>query len=169
MSQIGIFYGSTTGTTEAVARQIGEKLGVASSDIHDASSLTGDLVNNYEVILLGSSTWGAGELQDDWYDALKTLRSQDLGNKFVAIFGCGDSDSYADTFCDSIGIIYEELKESGCKFCGMTDPSGYTFDESVAVVNGKFVGLPLDEDNESAQTEERIDQWVAQLKTECIH
>ncbi|MCD8080699.1 MAG: flavodoxin FldA [Bacteroides sp.] len=169
MSQIGIFYGSTTGTTEEVARRIGDKLGVAASDIHEASSLNAECITRYEVLLLGSSTWGAGELQDDWYDALKTLKAQDLGNKFVALFGCGDSDSYPDTFCDAIGIIYEELKESGCTFCGMTDPSGYTFDESIAVVNGKFAGLPLDEDNESSQTEARIDKWIAQLRTECIH
>lgn len=78
----------------------------------------------------------------------------------------GDSDSYSDTFCDGIGILYEDLKDTGCTFIGITDTAGYTFDASVAVVNGKFVGLPIDEVNEDSQTDQRIDQWVEGLKKE---
>ena len=81
-------------------------------------------------------------------------------------FGCGDSDSYSDTFCDAIGIIYEDLKDTHCKFCGAVDTAGYTFDSSIAVVDGKFVGLPIDEVNEDNQTEERISAWAEQVKQE---
>ena len=35
MKKIGVFYGSSTGTTEGVAETIGQKLGVAAADIHD--------------------------------------------------------------------------------------------------------------------------------------
>lgn len=166
MNKIGVFYGSTTGTTEDVARRIAEKLNVPHGDIHDASALTDALVKEYDVLVLGTSTWGAGELQDDWYDGIKVLKQADLSHKFVALFGCGDSDSYSDTFCDGIGILYENLKATGCTFVGMTDTAGYTFDSSVAVVNGKFVGLPIDEVNEDSQTDERISQWVEELKKE---
>ena len=62
--------------------------------------------------------------------------------------------------------IYEELKDTRCKFCGAVDTAGYTFDSSIAVVNGKFVGLPLDEVNEDGQTDERISAWVEQVKQE---
>ena len=68
--------------------------------------------------------------------------------------------------CDAIGILYEELKDTRCKFCGAVDTAGYTFDSSIAVVNGKFVGLPLDEVNEDGQTDERISAWVEQVKQE---
>lgn len=168
MNKIGVFYGSTTGTTEDVAHRIAEKLNVPNGDIHDASKLNDELVKEYDVLVLGTSTWGAGELQDDWYDGIKVLKKADLSHKFVALFGCGDSDSYSDTFCDGIGILYEELKDTHCTFCGATDPSGYTFDSSVAVINGKFVGLPLDEVNEDGKTDERIAQWTEALKKECI-
>lgn len=164
MNKIGVFYGSTTGTTEDVAHRIAEKLNVPNGDIHDASKLNDELVKEYDVLVLGTSTWGAGELQDDWYDGIKVLKKADLSHKFVALFGCGDSDSYSDTFCDGIGILYEELKDTHCTFCGATDPSGYTFDSSVAVINGKFVGLPLDEVNEDGKTDERIAQWTEALK-----
>lgn len=166
MNKIGVFYGSTTGTTENIARRIAEKLNVPQGDIHDVSALTDALVKEYDVLMLGTSTWGAGELQDDWYDGVKVLKQADLSHKFVALFGCGDSDSYGDTFCDGIGILYEDLKNSGCTFVGITDIAGYTFDASVAVVNGKFVGLPIDEVNEDSQTEERISQWIEGLKKE---
>lgn len=166
MNKIGVFYGSTTGTTEDIARRIAEKLDVPSAHIFDVVKLTEALVNEYDVLVLGTSTWGSGELQDDWYDGVKILKKCDLSHKFVALFGCGDSDSYADTFCDGIGIIYEELKDTKCKFVGATDTTDYTFDASIAVVDNKFVGLPLDEVNEDSQTDERINTWVEQVKQE---
>ena len=166
MNKIGVFYGSTTGTTEDVARQIAEKLNVPSGHIYDVSKITEDLIREYDVLVLGTSTWGAGELQDDWYDGVKILKKCDLSHKYVALFGCGDSDSYYDTFCDGIGILYEELKDTNCKFCGTINTTGYTFDSSIAVVNGKFIGLPIDEVNEDNQTEERISAWAEQVKQE---
>ena len=63
-------------------------------------------------------------------------------------------------------FFFEELKDTRCKFCGAVDTAGYTFDSSIAVVNGKFVGLPLDEVNEDGQTDERISAWVEQVKQE---
>lgn len=167
MNKIGVFYGSTTGTTEDVANRIAEKLGVSSGDIFDVTKLNDELVEKYDVLVLGTSTWGSGELQDDWYDGIKVLKKVDLSHKFIALFGCGDSDSYSDTFCDAMGILYEELKDAHCTFCGATDPSDYTFDSSIAVVNNKFVGLPLDEVNEDGKTDERIAQWAETLKKEC--
>jgi flavodoxin len=106
------------------------------------------------------------ELQDDWYDGVKVLKSADLSMKFVALFGCGDSDSYCDTFCDGIGVLYEDLKDSGCTFLGnKVSTDGYSFSSSIAVVDGAFVGLPLDEVNESNKTAERIDAWTAEIKS----
>ena len=168
MNKIGVFYGSTTGTTEDLARRIAEKLDVPSADVFDVSKLTEALVNEYDVLVLGSSTWGAGELQDDWYDGVKVLKKCELSHKSVALFGCGDSDSYSDTFCDAIGTIYSDLRNTGCKFIGAVDASGYSFDSSTACINGMFVGLPLDEMNEDDQTEGRIDQWLASIRKEGI-
>ena len=166
MKKTGVFYGSSTGTCEELANQIAEKLGVSSTDVHSVDKMTADKIKEYEVLVLGTSTWGDGELQDDWYDGVKVLKNADLSMKFVASFGCGDSDSYSDTFCDAIGILYEDLKDTHCKFCGATDTAGYTFDSSIAVVDGKFVGLPLDEVNEDSKTDERISAWAEQVKQE---
>ena len=165
MKKTGIFYGSSTGTCEDLANQIADKMGAAASDVYSADKLSADLVKEYDLLILGTSTWGDGELQDDWYDGIKVLKSADLSFKSIALFGCGDSESYCDTFCDGMGILYEDLKDSGCSFIGnKVGTDGYSFSSSIAVVNGAFVGLALDEVNESDKTAERIDNWTAELK-----
>lgn len=166
MKKTGIFYGSSTGTCEELANQIADKLGISSADVYSVDKMTADLVKQYEVLILGTSTWGDGELQDDWYDGIKVLKSADLSMKFVALFGCGDSDSYSDTFCDGIGILYEDLKDSGCAFLGnKVSTNDYNFSSSIAVINGVFIGLALDDVNESNKTAGRIDAWTAELKS----
>lgn len=169
MKKIGIIYGSSSGTTEGVAKTIAKKLQLAKSDVYDAAKVTEAVIKEYEILLLGSSTWGDGDLQDDWEDALKILKKTDLSGKAVAIFGCGDSGSYGDTFCDAIGILYKELQETGCEFYGSVETEGYDYSSSQAEVNGKFIGLPLDETNEDDKTDERIDKWIETLKTEIIN
>lgn len=166
MKKTGIFYGSTTGTTESVARLIADKLGIAPADVHEVTQLDTALAESYEALILGTSTWGDGELQDDWYDGLKVLQGAHLSGKIVALFGCGDSESYSDTFCDAMGLLYEGLKDSGCTFVGAVDDSDYTYSASVAANDGKFVGLALDDVNESDRTDDRVSAWAAQLQAE---
>lgn len=165
MKKIGIIYGSTTGTCESLASQLAESLGVTTNDVYSADKLTDALIASYDVLILGTSTWGDGELQDDWYDGIKVLKNADLNGKTIALFGCGDSESYCDTFCDGMGILYEDLKDSGCTFLGnRVSTDDYTFSDSMAVVDGAFVGLALDEVNESDKTSGRIREWVNKLK-----
>jgi flavodoxin I len=166
MKKIGIFYGSSTGTTEDIAGRIATGLGISSADVYNVDSTTVGTVAPYEVLLLGSSTWGVGDLQDDWEGFLPKLKKADLKGKTVAIFGTGDSSSYCDSFCDAIGVIYKELQNTGCMFCGSVPADGYSFDDSVAMIDGQFVGLPIDEVNEDGETGARIDRWINQLKTE---
>ncbi len=166
MKKIGIIYGSTTGTCSTIAENIAEKLGVASSDVIDVANVSKENFENYDVLLLGSSTWGMGELQDDWYDGVNTLKSADLAGKSVGFFSCGDADSYPDTFCDAMGLIRQEIESAGCTFIGKTSTSGYSFSDSAALVDGDFVGLAIDDINESDKTDSRISEWVELIKKE---
>ena len=164
MDKTCIIYGSSTGTCQAIAEKIAGKLGVGSADIYDVANISAETVGGYANLLLGTSTWGAGELQDDWYDGLEKLKGADLQGKTVALFGCGDSESYGDTFCSAMGEIYDGLKDSGAKFVGAVPTDGYTFDDSAAVVDGQFVGLALDDVNEDDKTDERIGAWIEAIK-----
>ncbi len=168
MKKVGIFYGSSTGTTRDIAMRIAAALELLSSDVHDVSGLHVEAVHRYDVLVLGTPTWGIGELQDDWDVFLPELKKQDLSDKIVAIFGTGDSSSYSDTFCDGMGTLYRELQPTGCTFCGEVSADSYIFDDSTAVIDGYFVGLPMDEINETHLTDVRINQWVELLKKECL-
>ena len=91
-----VIYGSSTGTCQSIAETIASKLGVEAVDV---TSIDADTITSHDNLLLGTSTWGAGEIQDDWYDGMKKLKSTGLAGKTVALFGCGDCESYSDTFC----------------------------------------------------------------------
>ena len=160
MNKTIVIYGSSTGTCEAIAEKIAQKLGCEAVNVQN---MTAETIDNNQNLILGTSTWGAGELQDDWYDGLNTLKSANLAGKTVAFFGCGDCESYGDTFVGGIGELYNGIKDSGANFIGAVSTDGYTFDESEAVVDGKFIGLPLDDVNEDDKTDDRIDAWVAAI------
>lgn len=160
MNKTIVIYGSSTGTCEAIAEKIGSRLGAEVLNVQD---LTADVVAANDNLILGTSTWGAGDLQDDWYDGINMLKSADLSSKTVALFGCGDCESYGDTFVGGIGELYDAIKNSGANFVGAVSTDGYTFDDSTAVVDGQFVGLPLDDVNEDDKTDGRIEAWIAQI------
>lgn len=162
MKKIGIFFGSSTGTVEELAGKIAAKLGVDAADVHNVGNASADKADEYEVLLLGSSTWGYGELQDDWFDFLNALKSHVSGKK-VGLFGAGDSGAYDDTFCDAVGILHEELSECGCTFIGAYVPENYSYNETKAEVDGMLVGLCCDEVNEDDKTDDRLATWVAAL------
>jgi len=156
MKKTIIIYGSTTGTCEHIANTIGTKLG---AEVINVADLTDQDIAAHDNLLLGTSTWGAGELQDDWYDGIALLKAADLTGKTVALFGCGDAESYSDTFCGAMGELYSAIN-GRCTLVGAVPTDGYTFDDSEAVVDGQFVGLALDDINEDDKTEERIDAWL---------
>ena len=158
-----VIYGSSTGTCEAIAEKIASKLGCEAVNVQE---LTTDIIDNHQNLILGTSTWGAGELQDDWYDGLKTLNESDLSGKVIAFFGCGDCESYSDTFVGGMGELYNGIKDSGAHFIGSVDTDGYTYDDSEAVIDGRFIGLPLDEINEENKTDSRIEEWLSAISAE---
>jgi flavodoxin I len=167
MSQIGLFYGSTTGKTQSAAEMIQETFGGESIvELHDIAEAEASDFESYQNLIIACPTWDIGELQADWSGYFPELDEIDFTNKKVAYFGTGDQVGYADNFQDAMGILEAKISASGGKTVGYCSLDNYDFNESKAVKNGKFVGLALDDDNQSDLTEERIEKWVTQLKTE---
>lgn len=158
---IAIIYGSSMGNTESAANKIQEALGL-DAVVLDIGKTDADTINGYDKLILGTSTWGSGDLQDDW-DAFD-LSSIEFSGKTVAFFGLGDQESYSDEFCDALIKLYEAAKENGANIVGEWDTDGYSFEESQAIVDGKFVGLTLDYDNEEDLTDDRVAKWVELIK-----
>jgi len=166
MASIGIFYGSSTGNTEDAAKRIAQAFGAGEAQVTDISSASADDILGFDRIIFGVSTWGTGDLQDDFEDFMATLEEMDLGGKKVAVFGLGDQENYPDTFVDGLGIVAKAAGDAGGTIVGRTSTKGYTYDSSEAEEGDSFLGLALDEDNQSDQTHDRIAGWVASLKQE---
>jgi len=164
--EITMIYGSDGGNTEDIATQIADKLDATVKSI-DVSKATADDFTQAQNLILGTSTWGEGDLQSDWEDFIDELDSIDFSGKKVALFGLGDQDGYGDSFVGAMSLLYEKVKEKGATIVGGgVSTDGYDFEESEAVIDGTFVGLPIDEDNQSDLTEERIDNWTTQIQKE---
>jgi len=165
--KIGIFYGSSTGQTELVAEKLHQLLGVENSDIINVDSATGKDLQKYPYLILGTPTWGVGEMQDDWEDFAEILDKTELIGKKVALFGLGDQDTYPDSFADGVGMLYNRIKDKAI-IIGKWPAGGYHFHESEALHDNAFVGLILDQENQSSKTNERLDKWVEMLKKEFV-
>ena len=168
MANIGLFYGTQTGNTENIAELIQKELGgdsvVSLCNIADA---TPNDFDDYDFIIIGSPTWDVGELQSDWDGFYEDeLDNINFNGKKVAYFGAGDQIGYSDNFQDAMGILEEKISELGGTTVGYWPTDSYDFDDSKALRNGKFVGLAIDEDNQSELTDSRIQSWVTQLKSE---
>jgi flavodoxin I len=164
---VGLFFDTQSGKTEEVADMIAEASGVEVKNIGDVS--VGDLAG-YDGLIVGLPTWNTGADEQrsgtQWDDYLEEIKGADLCGKPVAVFGSGDSVSYGDNFCDAIEELHSTFAAAGAKMLGYVDASAYQHTESKSVVDGKFLGLPLDQDNEDDMSADRVKAWVDQLKSE---
>lgn len=165
MKRYGIFYGSLTGVTADVAASIAKALGMDSADVHDVKNTAPTVLGDYEEIILGTSTWGDGEIENDWYDFLDGAQALDLKGKRMAVFGCGD-ESMSDTFCNGVGELYKRMLGTGVTPVGHFNADPYTFNHSDARIPGTdlYDGLLLDQVNHPELTDDRIKAWVELIK-----
>ncbi len=166
MAKIGLFYGSTTGSTLKVAELIQKAFGPGQVEIVDVRRASPADLKKYDVLILGTSTWHWGGLQDEWAVFEDQLTPQALAGKKIAFFGLGDQKRYPDHFVDGMGLLYDKVKPTGASVIGTWPKDDYNYEASAAEVDGRLVGLALDEDNEPGRTPGRIESWVQRLKEE---
>ena len=164
MQKIGLFYASSTGNTERIAKKIKAQFEEQNITMYNLDNCDTHAMKDYDYLIMGASTWGEGDLQDDWDSYISNLEAIDFSNKTVALFGLGDQEEYPDNYLDAMGTIYDKITELGATVIGSWPTEGYDFDASIAVRNDEFVGLALDEDNQSELSSERIDTWIGMLR-----
>lgn len=157
---VTIVFGSDQGCTRGIANRIAKRLNGRSLDVKKAKATD---LESCQLLILASPTYGCGDLQSDWEDHINVLDGADLTGKTVALFGTGDQMTYPECFGDAVGILYDRVCAKGATVVGFTEPEGYDFSGSQALRDGRFVGLLLDEDNQSHLTDERISAWIGQL------
>jgi flavodoxin II len=166
--KIGLFYGSTTCYTEMTAEKIRAIIGEELVDIHNVKETPLSLMADYDLLILGISTWDFGEIQEDWSAAWDKISQPQLAGKTVALFGLGDQEGYGEWYLDAMGLLHDELAQSHVNFIGYWPTEGYEFEASKALTadHYHFVGLALDEDSQYEQSDERIAVWCEQILVE---
>lgn len=165
---IAIFFGSTTGNTEASAEAIRDAFGEDMVDLYDVASDPLEVAESYDRIIFGVPTWDFGGMEDNWEAVWDDLTALTLDGKKVAFFGQGDQNGFGEWYLDAMGDIYRVVIESGAEVVGFWSVEGYSFVTSQALTEDKtqFVGLALDEDNEEHLSDERITAWCDQVLEE---
>lgn len=173
MTKVGIFFGTDTGNTRRIAKDISNTLGsIADKPVNVRNACVADM-QAYDVLILGTPTYGDGQLPglstgnatESWEEFLPKLAGQDFSGKTVAIYGLGNQKSYPDEFIDAVFYIYAQFQQCGATIIGAWDTDGYHFNTSKAVVAGQFVGLALDQENQKDRTPERLVTWLKMLAT----
>ncbi|KAL3789499.1 hypothetical protein HJC23_009735 [Cyclotella cryptica] len=173
---VGIFFGTSTGSTEEAARMIASEFGADAAGPFEIDSVQGSCAEEftkYDALVVGTPTWNTGadlERSGTGWDEIYYSEMQDLkiAGKKVAVFGLGDSVSYSDNYADATGELHDVFENLGCKMMGYTSTEGYLHDASKSIRGDQFCGLLLDAVNQEELTEERIRNWVAALRAEGI-
>lgn len=175
MAKIGVFFGTETGNTRKIAKQIKKQF----DDELMAKPLNVNRIEveeflGYDYLILGTPTQGDGLLpglsaeceNESWEEFLPKLEDESFEGKTIAIFGLGDQVTYPLEFVNAIYLLYEFFEERGATLVGQWPTEGYSFEESLAVVDDHFLGLPLDQDNQSDQTDARLSAWLQSISAD---
>jgi flavodoxin I len=175
MSRIGLFFASSTGNTRRIAKMIKKRYDDETmADALNVNKASAELVAGYNHLIFGTSTLGGGQLPGastdcmggGWEEFLPQLANVDFSGKTVALYGLGDQDKYPDEFVDAMGILYEFFHAHGAKVVGAWPADDYDFIASKALVDDQFVGLVLDQENQKALTDARLDAWLKHISPE---
>jgi flavodoxin long chain len=178
LEAVAIYFGTEGGATGDIAGLINDALPETGEnvflidDLEDPSELL-----NYDSLIVGCPTWNtgadterSGTPWDDLYYEDDGLPSISLKGKKVAVFGCGDSVSYGENFCDAAGELHDVMQQRGATMFGASvnagDGSDYMHSASKSLRGDHFCGLLCDQVNQPDLSPGRVTEWVAQLKAE---
>ena len=168
MSKTAIFFGPLKGSVNRVADKLKNLIGEDKVEMVSVKSATVADIEKFDKIIFGISTvgkdtWKSTYSNLDWAEFLPEISKTRYEGKTIAIFGLGDHITYAATFVDHIALLANQLINNGAVLTGQVDADEYDYNESEAEVDGKFLGLPIDEDFEPELTDERLEKWVKQI------
>ena len=166
--KIGLFYGSSTCYTEIAAEKIQASIGESLVELFNIKTTPISKINDYDILILGISTWDYGELQEDWGALWDELEALNIKNKIIALYGLGDQDGYSEWFLDAVGMLHDQLLPQKPIFIGYWPTEGYEFIASKALLPDQpyFMGLALDEDSQYELSDQRIEDWCLQILQE---
>jgi flavodoxin short chain len=108
-----IVYASMTGNTEACADVVADKLEELGFEVEldECSSVDADEMADADLCIVGTYTYGDGELPDEIVDFYEDLKDVDLSGKIYGVFGSGDT--FYDDFCLCVDMFDETFAMTG--------------------------------------------------------
>lgn len=109
--KVAIIYASMSGNTEDIATEVSKHLEPFEFEMLEMENLDASVVLDYDGILLGTYTWGDGDLPyeaEEFHDQLDEI---DLSGKVVGCFGSGDH-AYP-LFCEAVNHFQNKVIERG--------------------------------------------------------
>lgn len=164
MKKTVLVWASQTGNTADAAGLIADEIGREDIDMFDVANLTITRLLDYDMLVIGTPTWGLGELPDVWLNAFPVFDELDLTGKRAAFFGLGDQLVYGEWYLDAMGILHDRFVARGVSVVGHWPNDSYELSASKALREGAFVGLALDADNQHHLTKDRIRKWVCSIR-----
>ncbi|QSS98726.1 MULTISPECIES: flavodoxin [Pontibacillus] len=115
MASILIAYASMSGNTEEIADHIMSVFEdyEHSVTLDEMEELEPQDLLNYDAVLLGSYTWGDGDLPYEVEEFYEEMEELDLAGLPAASFGSGDT-SYPK-FCEAVNLFENRLQECGAR------------------------------------------------------
>lgn len=164
MKKIGLFYGTTGGRTTGVVDEFDFNLRDEVEIFNVANGI--EEIKNFENLILVTPSYGFGELEAHWEAVIEEFKKIDLNNKTLALVGLGSQTTFGESFVGGIEVLYNIIIKNNGKIIGLTSTDGYNFEDCEAIVDGKFMGLVLDEENQDDMTPDRIYEWLEVIKKE---
>jgi len=143
-----ILYGSFTGNTQFVAEEISQDLkrDKIEHDLVNASEFSPQKIKDYDLLILGSSTWDDGHLQYDFEEFFQEIQDLNLANKKFVAFGCGDSNY--EEFCKAVDLIEDFWIKKGAEKINK--------------------GLRIDSFPQMENNQKLIKDWLTELKSKLV-
>jgi flavodoxin I len=124
-----------------MAHIVGDALsrGGVSVEVRNVFEVRPPTLTDYDLVVLGSSTWADGDLQSDFLAFERGMDELDLAGAPVAVFGPGDN--RFPHFCEAVDIL--EAKVKSC--------------------NGRLLIPSLKVDTLGGNLEDETEAWAAEL------
>ncbi|MEZ5196443.1 MAG: flavodoxin domain-containing protein [Bacteroidales bacterium] len=171
MKKIALIFWPEGGNAESVADKLYSRFNENEIEKVSVAKVTKELLNDSDFWIVGGSTVGSHVWEDAddsnrWHFFFKLLEGIEMPKKTVAFYGLGDQVLYPHHFVDGLGVFQVEFEKRNAKIVGNWPVKGYEFTDSDGMKDDVFFGLAIDEDSQPEFTDERIDKWLAIVKSE---
>ncbi|QOR67871.1 flavodoxin domain-containing protein [Cytobacillus suaedae] len=102
--KIAIIYTSSTGNTAEVAHTIHSLIG---GELFKVNTFNLSELAMYDAILVGSYTWGNGEIPREMTSLYEAFSRQELQHVVTGVFGTGDR--FYPKFCGAVDLFRDKL------------------------------------------------------------